>query len=147
MNSPIGISDIEELEEVADFFNSRILGLPLTVNVRFAPSLIGWLYLVGQNGGTMLGMALFVVLAYGTWVALVRSRLQCKAVAGALFLTQLLILAADGVLEGAYLQVLAGIAAITVVEVLLRLTIARPFGGNLGIGVKAQLTSKALHDR
>ncbi len=103
----------------SEFFNRAILGVPRHANVGFAPSLVGWLYLVGGNGSVVFGMLAFVLLVEASWRRLWSARLQTRPVAQILFLVTLLAVATDGVVETVHLAVLASVASIVAAELLL----------------------------
>jgi hypothetical protein len=81
---------------------------------------VGWFYLVGGNVAVLFGLPAFVLASQLTWTFLRSPKVFSRPAAQALFLTFLVPLTADGVLEESFWTVLGVAVSIGAAELLLR---------------------------
>jgi hypothetical protein len=114
---PIGLLHVHEVTAV---FNNQVMNIPGLVNNSFAPSLVGWFYLVGGNWLVVIGIASFTAGVQLVWEAVRSSNLQSRSIALVLILLLLVYVATDGVLELLPLLVLTTGISAAVLEWLIR---------------------------
>ncbi len=101
---PLGIHGIAS---VTDFFTTEVMGYPPEAIHSSAPSLLGWLFLVGGNVLVVVGVFGLTVGVWMVWRYVQASQLSLAQVAQALVATWLFYTVVDGVLERAYLSAFA----------------------------------------
>lgn len=103
---------------VAGYYTTDVLGYPSDALTSFAPSLVGWFYLLGGTMFVAVGIACITIIALGCWKGLRAMRLTVAPVAQATFLTVLFGAVTDGVLDQMGWTVLAAVGSIAVAEIL-----------------------------
>ena len=122
-SGPLGF---HRVNGVTPFFNEEIMNVPADAVTSYAPSLIGWFYLVGGNTAVVFGILAFVAAVQAIWQALASSNLHARPIAQALFLLLLVYAATDGVLDLLFWWVLVAVVSVAAAELLLRSSRPRP---------------------
>jgi hypothetical protein len=122
---------------VAGYYTMDVLGYPSDALTSFAPSLVGWFYLLGGTAFVVVGIACFTITALGCWKVLRAMTLTVAPVAQAMFLTILFEAATDGVLDQMGWTALAVVGSITAAEILtsfaLKVPLKSPYRQRMGL--------------
>ena len=108
------------MNQVTDFFNDYVMNIDGDSVTTYAPSLVGWFYLVGGNAFVLAGIIAFVTGVQLLWNKLRSIRLQCRWVAQALFLVLFVYAASDGVLDHLVWSILMNGVSVALAEYLVR---------------------------
>lgn len=96
---------------IPGYYTTNILGVDENLPQTFAPSGLGWLYLVGGLPGVIAGAAVIGIAAKSLWRALDSQFTCCAPVIKSFYLLTLFMLVAEGSMEPALISLL--ISAVT----------------------------------
>ena len=101
---PFGMKVFET--KITDFYTNDVVGYSPEHHTSSAPSLFGWLYLLGGNIAVVIGISLLTVILWFFWLYLSRIKLVSLPVSQALFLGFILGISIEGTLDGIWLRLL-----------------------------------------
>lgn len=125
---PLGreaLSVMSSQRGIAGYLTVNIFGYPQDLAHSVAPSLVGWLYLVGGPAAVLVGCVVVGLISTVFWHALSRLPLRSGPVAQTLTLFLLYAAVAESTLERIPLQVAVTAASVGVLEVLMRIRVVR----------------------
>lgn len=117
-DSPLGFDFLNI--SVHNYFTFHVLGVPPHAITGFAPSLLGWLYLIGELNLVIVGMFLYVFMVWIIWKTLLKTNLCCREVALAFFLFLLIGYSSGGIPNRFLLDVIISISSIAACEIIMR---------------------------
>ena len=98
---PIATADLLEVlwspRGVAGYYTSEVLAFPEDVPQTFAPSALGWLYLVGGVPGLLLGGVALAGIVFAGWRLIELLLPRLSIIAKAYFMMQLIVICTEGV--------------------------------------------------
>lgn len=118
---------------VHEYFTISVAGHSSRASTSFAPSLLGWFYLVGGEVMVAVGICLYVYLIWVIWNALSRSKLYCLPVAQAYYLFLVFTITSSGFPEKVSLMVMVTAGTIAVSEWIMRLFVQKENRSKPGI--------------
>ena len=99
---PIAPADLLEVlwspRGVAGYYTSEVLAFPEDVPQTFAPSALGWLYLVGGVPGLLLGGVALAGIVFAGWRVIELLLPRLSVIAKAYFMMQLIVICTEGVI-------------------------------------------------
>ena len=101
---------------VAGYYTSVVLAFPEDVAQTFAPSGLGWLYLVGGVPGLLLGGIALALLVYGGWRVIDVLVPRLSVVAKAYFMLELIVISSEGVVGVVLKSMIIALVAFWVLE-------------------------------
>ena len=119
---PLGSRAFEVLSVpngVADYLTHTVLGFPQEVTHSFAPSFIGWFYLIGGELGVITSGMILALFVTVFWGKLIGQRLYSGPVAQTLFLLILFNAMTEGTLDVLRYHMFAMIACIMCIEIVM----------------------------
>lgn len=100
----------------------NVIGFPDEAMMGYAPSALGWLYLVGGNVMVVAGICILVTFAWFCWRLLAKLSLFCTPVAQAIFISWYFLLFTEGTLDRPYVRILIMAGTIVTCEWILRIS-------------------------
>jgi hypothetical protein len=119
---PLGAGILET--SPTNLYTNDVLGYSPDHITSSAPSLMGWLYLLGGNITVVIGVSLFTVIFWSGWQLLTKLKLLSLPVGQAMFLGFILGTTIEGTLDQLWLQLLIISGSIAACEFIFR------FGNN-----------------
>ena len=146
--APVDPAEIEPIlrgEGVSRFFTVDILGVPREQLHTSAPTLLGWMYILGGHTLVVLATGAFVLTIWVVWRSKYLATLRSAPVARAVFLLFILLQMTEGTIEGLGLQLSTTLATVAFCELLIRIVPARRYAGqpNPPSSAPAVLSSRA----
>lgn len=108
------------------YLTFEILGYPPQYIGASAPSLLGWMYLVGGNELVLLGTVVFVLASWLIWRYMSLLRLRSLPVVQALFIMFIFSQLSEGTIDGIGLQMVSTAVSMATCELLVRRLQRRP---------------------
>ena len=108
--SPIPWSEVWDVftseRGIPGYYTTVLLGVDENLPQTFAPSGLGWLYLVGGLPGVIVGTAIVSLMVTTMWRTLERSFSCCAPVVKAFYLFTLLMMVSEGAMEASLISFL-----------------------------------------
>ena len=119
LGSPIPFLDLWDVltspRGIPGYYTTNILGVDENLPQTFAPSGLGWLYLVGGLPSVIAGAAFIGIAAKSLWRALDNQFTCCAPVIKSFYLLTLLILVAEGSVEPVLISLLISAATLKII--------------------------------